>query len=175
MKEKEYLDVYDLDKYQRDYWEMNRHHFVECYVEDIDMYTHDQIDNFLEQKEPYEQEYHERLHEAIKLLTPKQQKIIYMYLEGKTQKHIAEELGITQGSINLAINGCIVYRNKWTGEPFDKPRRYGGIVSKLKKIARLPCVITTCRLKVLPRSGAMLSRKITRNSSIFIQRHIKVL
>jgi DNA-binding MarR family transcriptional regulator len=58
-------------------------------------------------------------------LTDHQRKVLLMRVEGKTQNHIAQHLGITQSAVHKALHGNIDYKN-------DK-KRYGGVYKKLKK------------------------------------------
>lgn len=57
-------------------------------------------------------------------LTPYQQKILQMKMDGLTQYEIAEQLGITQSAVCKSIRGNIVYPSK---------RTEGGIIKKIKK------------------------------------------
>ena len=48
------------------------------------------------------------LYKAIHKLTPRQQEIIYkVYFEGKSQREVAEEIGITEGTLSLTLNSAI--------------------------------------------------------------------
>jgi len=67
-------------------------------------------------------------------LTEHQTKILCMRIMVKTQKEIAEHLGITQSAVHKAMHGNIDYKNQ--------KKRYGGIVKKLQKICKVHPRIT---------------------------------
>jgi len=64
-----------------------------------------------------------------KVLTARQYQILSLLLEGKSQREVAEDLGICQTSISLALIGT---PSKYTSANPRKPR-YGGIINKIKK------------------------------------------
>ena len=70
----------------------------------------------------------QKIFPLLKFLTVKQQIIVQLLLENKTQKQIAKTLGMTQGGVSLAINGT----PKLMGSV-----RSGGIIKRLKKAVKL--------------------------------------
>jgi len=65
-----------------------------------------------------------KLYEAINKLSNRQREIIVMVLEGQTQTEIATRLGITQGSVNMTLNGVANYSKN--------NHKQGGIYNKLR-------------------------------------------
>ncbi len=53
-------------------------------------------------------ERNKRLHAAIRTLSPRQQEIIHkVYFEEKSQREVAEEIGITEGTLSLTLERAI--------------------------------------------------------------------
>lgn len=59
-------------------------------------------------------------------LTERQMQVVAMFLQGKTQIQIADELGICQTTVHKTLRGNIDYRNG--------AARYGGAIKKLQKL-----------------------------------------
>ena len=68
----------------------------------------------------------EKLNDLLPCLTPKQKEIVALICKDYTQKQIAEELNITQGTVSISINGQTQINN-------GKKKRYGGIINRLRK------------------------------------------
>jgi hypothetical protein len=68
------------------------------------------------------------VHNAIKtVLTPHQQQLVNLYyLQGRTQREIADILSCHQTSVTLSLHGIWCY-------DFSPPRRHGGALPKLRK------------------------------------------
>lgn len=82
----------------------------------------------------YSEEFYEMRQELINevlriinnFLTERQQEVILLRLQGKTQTQIAEQLGIHQTTVHKLLMGNIDYANG--------KKRYGGAIKKLKKL-----------------------------------------
>lgn len=60
--------------------------------------------------------------------TPYQNRVMYLYLEGKTQMEIAKEIGVNQSSVTKCLMGNADY-NKGK-------KMYGGLAKKMKKVIK---------------------------------------
>lgn len=90
------------------------------------------LSNRFQSVDPVFEQLRVELLEEVKLLiktklTKHQRIIIEMMFNGDTQYDIANRLGISQPAVHKAIHGNIDYTNG--------RRRYGGLVTKIKKIA----------------------------------------
>lgn len=119
--ENEYYEDFYLKPHHRKFVE-NLRRYIELPVEDISIYCNDdavqKVDSAYEDKK-------QRLHGAIKQLTNRQQKIINMYLENKSQQEIADTLNSSQCNVHFAIHG---------NKDYSRGKTYGGIINKLKSI-----------------------------------------
>jgi len=75
------------------------------------------------------------LHECETLLTEHQLAVLKMWMQGKTQSAIADELGIQQTSVNKAIHGVVTYDEKGNKVVF------GGFLKKIRLWAEKDPVI----------------------------------
>lgn len=132
MKDKDYREA--LLKSERDDRFKSQATYVEILFEPEFMDTMDSNiwDGWLDNKTEHEAQYKQALHDAIKKLTERQQRIVHLLLEGKTQWEIADTIGCTQAGIWKALYGNHVYRHWTTGEKFEKPIKHGGILKRLQ-------------------------------------------
>ena len=75
------------------------------------------------------------LHQCETLLTPHQLTILKMWMQGKTQSAIADELGIQQTSVNKAIHGIVTY------DADGNKIQFGGFLKKIRLWAEKDPVI----------------------------------
>ena len=66
-------------------------------------------------------------------LTERQNQVIKLSMQGKTQNEIAKELGINQTSVHKVLKGNIDYKNG--------KKRYGGAIKKIIKLCQADPVI----------------------------------
>lgn len=116
-----YYTQHELTYTERLYHE-NQHTYSECsssdYIEDI--YSYQDYTKWLTDKPNNPPSEVNKLKEAIKLLTPKQQQILSGLLEGKKQQQIADELGVCQATVRHTM-----YGTKTQG---------GGIIKRLRTL-----------------------------------------
>lgn len=65
-------------------------------------------------------------------LTPHQNTVMKLYLQGFTQGEIAGQLNCTQSAVHKCLHGNLDYKNI---DEAGEPSRYGGSVKKLEKFA----------------------------------------
>lgn len=95
---------------------------------DLDTYYHnDSFTCLLEECKHYDESILNALDKCISQLTDKQQIIVNLYLEGKTQEEISKSMGVSQGAVSLAWSGIFSYKQN------SKGKKYGGILKALKK------------------------------------------
>lgn len=112
-------------------------------------------------KEPtpgYSEQQLDELREAIKQLTPKQQKILHMHLDGLSTVEIARQLGVAQSTVFINMYGS--YPDK------SQPKKCkGGIIKRLRTLmVERTCVICGRNYKGINRVE-VCSRKCTEKNS----------
>lgn len=70
----------------------------------------------------------------VKKLTPRQQEVLELLSEGKTQIEIAKKLKVNQSSVTKSLNGNLEYGNKDVKDG-SKRKSYGGAKRKILKLA----------------------------------------
>jgi len=90
-------------------------------------------------------------------LTEKQKEVvIMMYLEGKTQQAISNELGKHQTAVHKIIQGNIDYKT-------PEQKRYGGALKKIKRLCesnkKIKQILLQMRMYVANNSSANINKK----------------
>lgn len=109
----------------REYHESLKYRYIESLSENLDIYTEEEhsIRSHIGDGYRFGPLAIKQLKDCIKKLTPRQQQIINLILEGKTQNQVAAELGIKQTTVSLSLTGI-----RKNGEI------KGGIYKKLRRL-----------------------------------------
>lgn len=131
--EKDYLNTFEISEFDREYYEtLHNYHEKPCGEKyGMDALPQEYICSTVDwHRKAVEQQVKKEtllqlLKEAINKLTPKQQAIINLHLQGLKQAQIAKKLNLCQTSIQKTLYG------NWDAKHC---KFYGGITKKLRKL-----------------------------------------